>query len=88
MKIYSKISLLIGLWIILLSSNLNAQSTSKRGSFNFDFGIPLNNKMKMIIGNSSSRTSSSNSQMFLTIDRMATFNKCKFSISLAFEILM
>lgn len=68
MKLYSNFSKLISLWIILLSSNLNAQSTSKRGSFNFDFGIPMNNKMQMITGNSSSRTSSSNSKMFFTFD--------------------
>ena len=68
MKKYSNFSKLISLLIILLSSNLNAQSTSKRGTFNFDFGVPLNNKMQMITGNSSSRTSSSNSKMFFTFD--------------------
>ena len=65
MKLYSNFSKLISLWIILLSSNLNAQSTSKRGSFNFDFGIPLNNKMQMHLGESIHSKSSSKSKLFI-----------------------
>lgn len=65
MKKYSNFSKLISLLIILLSSNLNAQSTSKRGSFNFDFGIPLNNKMQMHLGESIHSKSSSKSKLFI-----------------------